>query len=450
MEIALQGSKVHEILDILDSHLREALGKGYFPHGSHSDNMTEPNLQNNNNNTSSSTNTNDIENTIILNNSKILFKYYLNNYSILPRPPVPDGQISISHNFINIPKNKRELYTKEKLNEEKLEKERNHDEIIKLNEKNQKNIEYNRANMKKFQINNQNNIDDNSDNSDNDDIYNNNTGTLTKRQSFLLAKKRKKNNSVFHNNNSNYNINNSTEEIKLQIEKDRLNSIICGITNKNSLKFQNFNIPISPIRTGGIVKLVTSNDKKRCYNKPFILESEGLKNILIIPTIRSSLNINNIIENNSINPVISMNSNKKPSLVQGKQHKNPSLRTSFSSPITTAYTTESTLLEWSGDRLQSTILEHSTTVAMEFHNRIETQRLHTQQSVVLLQPLPSHEQHDEYSSKNNIDEGNVQDEDNEKINADATGGSGNSSSSTADPYLYGISHYLPKKKRYVS
>ena len=132
-------------------------------------------------------------------------------------------------------------------------------------ERNQRHIEQGRENMKMYQKANKTG-EDGSDGSDAEE------GTATRRQS-ALARKRKNNRSVFGDASS-------TEEIRMQLQQDRISSLACGVSRKTSTKFGDYVIPAAPTRVGGAVKLVTSNDKKRSLRRPVILESRGMEAVL--------------------------------------------------------------------------------------------------------------------------------------------------------------------------
>ncbi len=115
-EIALKGSKVHEILDMVDSCTREALGRGFFPFGSDAATVTlvsqtlgmsTANSTNNTGNTShynshssvggifggvltSTGNSNELDGQVQLHDAKKLIMSFLHTFPMLPRPPIPD------------------------------------------------------------------------------------------------------------------------------------------------------------------------------------------------------------------------------------------------------------------------------------------------------------------------------------------------------------------------
>ena len=116
-EIALKGAKVHEILDMIDSCTREALGRGFFPFGSDAATVTlvsqtlgmsTANGTNNTSNTShynsnssvggifggvltnSTGHSNELDGQVQLHDAKKLIMSFLHTFPMLPRPPIPD------------------------------------------------------------------------------------------------------------------------------------------------------------------------------------------------------------------------------------------------------------------------------------------------------------------------------------------------------------------------
>ena len=96
-EIALRGPKVHEILDMIDSCTREALGRGFFPYGSDASTVTLVSQtlgmgstgggSGSNSNTSTSS---ELDGQATLHDAKRLMKSFLHTFPMLPRPPIPE------------------------------------------------------------------------------------------------------------------------------------------------------------------------------------------------------------------------------------------------------------------------------------------------------------------------------------------------------------------------
>jgi hypothetical protein len=419
MDLALRGDKVHEILDMLDACCREALGRGFFPYGSDetrvppgSQHQAPPGAA-----AGAASLALDEDTAVYQTNSKKIFKNFLHMFPMLPRPPIPETAARAEKGFIATPKSQRDLFAKERAEEERLEHEISRAAAEAQLERNQRHIEQGRENMKMYQKANKTG-EDGSDGSDAEE------GTATRRQS-ALARKRKNNRSVFGDASS-------TEEIRMQLQQDRISSLACGVSRKTSTKFGDYVIPAAPTRVGGAVKLVTSNDKKRSLRRPVILESRGMEAVLERAAVRISL---------AAEPAAEA-APAPASPVRAGAAAKPSMTISFGSA--NAQASESTLLGWSNDRLQSALLEQSTNAVMQFHQRTEETQGLWHQSAELLEgntpDAPDTEDTPPWSAPERTEVEQGQSE------PDAP----QLARPSKDPYLHGVSFYLRKKKRGVA
>jgi hypothetical protein len=182
------------------------------------------------------------------------------------------------------------------------------------------------------------------------------------------------------------------------------------------------------------VKLVTSNDKKRSLRRPVILESRGMEAVLERAAVRISLAAEPAAE--AAQP--------SASPVRAGAGGKPSMAISFGSPVA-QQASESTLLGWSNDRLQSALLEQSTTAVMQFHQRTEeAQGLWHRSEELLEENTPEAPDTDDFPPWAQQPERAGE----EKGEVDADGAQ--LTRTSKDPYLHGVSYYLRRKKRLVA
>lgn len=244
------------------------------------------------------------------------------------------------------------------------------------------------------------------------------------------ARKRKINRSVFGDINT-------TAEIRMQILQERISSVACGVSRKTSARFGELAIPAAPMRMGGVVKLITTQDKKRALRKPVIAESRGLKEALDRPLVSLSLSV----EAPAPAPVVA------PVTTPGKNKKSKENNVAFVAPPPAS---ESTLLSWSHDRLQTAILEQSAAVAMAFQHRVESLQAARLESADLVQAHtvqselsfePSDEVESDLEDDLSLSQLQISPSGKARVVQAASNGNGR------DPYLHGISHYMKKKPR---
>jgi hypothetical protein len=427
MDIALEGEKVHEILDTVDACCREALGRGYFPYGSDASCVTleAPTLAAHGPVAHAGRDATeapmDEDSVIHLTNSKRIFKTFLHTFPMLPRPPIPDVAARAAAGYIPTPKSQRDLFAKERAEEERAEHEISRAAAEAQLERNQRQIQQGRENMKKYQK-----ADKTAEEGEGSDASDAEEGTATRRQSALARNKRKNNRSVFGEFNT-------TEELRAQLQQERISSLACGVSLRTNSKFCDFKIPVPPTRVGGTVKLVTSNDKKRTLRRPVILESQGLREAFERPAVRSSL---------AAEPAAQPPTAPTAGTIGGKAKKG-SFTASFAEPVEQA--SEATLLAWSNDRLQSALLEQFTAVSMRFHQHTEHTQAQWHRSAELLQPRTAAVAGaDSPLSPSGLEEREPQEEQEGRFSLDADA---LAAQTGRDPYLHGVSYYLKRRKR---
>lgn len=442
LEIGLQGEKVHEILDMVDACCREALGRGFFPYGSEAATVTH-NTQSASQANSGASTAGEHDSDVQLLDSKKLLRTFLHTFPMMPRPPIPETASRAVDGYIAPPKSQRDVFAKERAEEERQEHEMARAAAEAQLMRNQRHIEQGRDDMKKYQK-----TAGKAEEGENSDLSDSEEGALGGfRRHSQLARKKKNNRSVFGGHDS-------TEEIRQQMLQDRISSVACGVTKKTSTRFGELPIPAVPTRVAGVVKLTTSNDKKRALRRPVILESRGLREALERPLVRVSLAAEDLSAPPlaALPPIVSKSalSTKGKSTTAGGQAV-PGITVGFSPA---AVESDSVLLARGNDRLQSAILEHSASVVMQFQHRAEAvqqQRLYcadlitsnTMANIRYDQRAPQ-EQYQQRLQEDSAGD----DQQDQAGDAPGTAGAENAGEvKQKDPYLYGISHYLKKKKR---
>lgn len=328
--------------------------------------------------------------------------------------------------YIPTPKSQRDLFAKERAEEERLEHEITRAAAEAQLERNQRHIEQGRQDMRKYQKTASNKAEDGegSDGSDAEDGIGGAAGSR------VSARKRKVNRSVFGDTNT-------TAEIRMQILQERISSVACGVSRKTSARFGELAIPAAPMRMGGVVKLITTQDKKRALRKPIIAESKGLKEALDRPLVSLSLALE------APTPAAPT----APATTPGKSKKSKENNVAFVAPPPAS---ESTLLSWSHDRLQTAILEQSAAVTMAFQHRVESLQAarlesselvqaHTVQSELSFEP--SDEVESDLEDDLSLSQLQISPSGQARVVQATSTGNGR------DPYLHGISHYMKKKPR---
>jgi hypothetical protein len=302
-------------------------------------------------------------------------------------------------------------------------------------ERNQRHIEQGRHDMKKYQKSAANKAGEDGEGSDGSE----NEETTTAKQS---ARKRKVNRSVFGDANT-------TAEIRMQMLQERISAVACGVSRKTSAKFGELPIPAAPMRVGGVVKLITTQDKKRALRKPVIAESRGMQEALARPLVGISLVVD--VQPQPSYSAAATAAAVAVSPVKSKRGKEGGSVVFAAPPPPTS---ENTLLVWSHDRLQSTILEQSTAVSMGFQHRVDAlqqARLHSAELVqkaarsetLSLAPTENGDDLTNYSGEERLSLNQLQlNQPSPLLDVDAL-----STGVGKDPYLHGLSHYLKKKPR---
>lgn len=246
LKLLFKGSKMEEVLSMITLYAKDALRKGNFPFGTvnNYDELLVFNSYRDNPVTKGGSGSGSIG---YGNNS--LLQQYLANFALLPLPPKINTRTVFKHpQFFHAPSSHREIIASSRYEEEKLE-----EEIMKLAEqmlleKNQQQITQGRNEM--MTKNEKLGVEEEEEDKEDDQAPS--QGTAERRNTNLNrnVKLKRKNRSIFQGNRLK-----SNEEIFKATLKDRLDSIVCGVSNKESNFTQQFIIPPLPCRVKGKIKV---------------------------------------------------------------------------------------------------------------------------------------------------------------------------------------------------
>jgi hypothetical protein len=299
IDVTLQGDKVHEILDTIDACCRESLGRGIFPHGSDAAvetmQLTPHTLLGPATSAATSGGASAAsavamvtdEGSVQLIDAKKVFRTYLHSYPMLPRPPIAETAEWAKRGVILAPKSQRDVFAKERAEEERLEQEMQRMAAEVQLQRQQRHIEQGRDDMQKYQKkkakaggeDGEGDGEEGSDASDNDEAV----GAVVGHGGMVLKKKKA------HTSRSVFGATETSEDIRLQMLQERVSAVVCGVSSKPTSRFKQFAIPVAPTRVAGTIKLVTSYDKKRSVRRPVVLESRGLAELLELPPVTLTL-----------------------------------------------------------------------------------------------------------------------------------------------------------------
>lgn len=221
--------------------------------------------------------------------NKEILKRYLQEYPILPRPPVPlaliHHEIPESHKFMGYfdpPKSRREVLAEERAEADRLEFELTRLAAEAVMERNQRNMEQGRENMKKYKadvvVAGDEEDDEGSDEGQPDRPCNRDSTTGNQ------VKKNRKNRSIFNQNKN-------TEEIRAQILKERLNANVCGNTQSTGIngRHKEYSTPFIPLRIGGTIAMEPA-ERRRVVHGPVFEEHYQDRSDAKSPSKRLSVN----------------------------------------------------------------------------------------------------------------------------------------------------------------
>jgi hypothetical protein len=247
LKLLLKGNKMKDMLELISVLSVETLRKGYFPYGtplfaSSFDGSLSLNSYHLHRNISSSSSYSENKNM-----SHNLFQLFLSSYSLLPLPPTIDSPASLKKNpfFLVAPSSQREIIAATRFEEEKLE-----EEIMKLAEqiqleKNQQQITKGRSEF--IDKSNRAEEDEEVEEAEGESYHDDNRkGSINHNKNVKL---KRKNRSVFQGNRLK-----SNEEIFHFMQKERVDAVVCGVSNRESLFTQQFLIPSLPSKTKGKMK----------------------------------------------------------------------------------------------------------------------------------------------------------------------------------------------------
>ena len=309
MELSLKGDKTIELLDMLDVCTREALARGYFPYGANRFTAADEEdpfayLINATNNAQGPTG-----NVIgaggpgsgiggggegggggggwagvgsaAFVDGRLLLRSYLNKYPMLPRPPMPEALRRARRGYFEAPKSQRDMVARERAEEERLEQEMARLAREALTERNQRQMQQGREDMKRYRTR-QGGVGGEDEDEDggasagrvgggaSDGEVEGGTGGGRRHT-------RRQNRSVFNNAKN-------SEEIREQMQRERLDAVVCGVSSKTVSKFREISIPMIPARIGGTMNLRSSGvDIRRSQYRPEIEESEGNELLQALP-----------------------------------------------------------------------------------------------------------------------------------------------------------------------
>jgi hypothetical protein len=254
LKLLLKGNEMKDILEMISVLSVETLKKGYFPYGtplhaSLSDgtlSLNSYNYQQLDRNSLSSGFSSYAENQNI---SHLLFQSFLSNFSLLPLPPPIDSPAFLKKDpfFFAAPSSQREIIAATRLEEEKLE-----EEILKLAEqiqleKNQQQITKGRSEFMDKSTRGGGEEEEEGEDIEGSSYHDDNRkGSVNHNRNVKL---KRKNRSVFQGSRLK-----SNEEIFHFLQKERLDTIVCGVSNRESLFTQQFIIPSLPSKIKGKVK----------------------------------------------------------------------------------------------------------------------------------------------------------------------------------------------------